>query len=82
MDIFQNQNGGMNNLIYEVQHARHGNSKPTKSGGSNYQFADGSARYIRFGGDAWPLCMWAVSAQSQQQYAVPVTELWVPGMPD
>ncbi len=28
MDMLQNQNGGVNNLIYEVQHGRHGSSHP------------------------------------------------------
>jgi prepilin-type N-terminal cleavage/methylation domain-containing protein len=66
MDMLQNQNGGVNNLIYEVQHGRHGGSVAGKGGGSNYQFGDGSARFIKFGGDTFPLCMWAVTAQEQQ----------------
>ncbi len=49
VDMFQNEHGGMNNLIYNIQHARHGSGKPT-SGGSNFFFCDGSARYIKFGG--------------------------------
>jgi prepilin-type N-terminal cleavage/methylation domain-containing protein len=65
MDMLQNQNGGVNNLIYEVQHGRHGGNKPGKGGGSNYQFGDGSARFIRFGDDTSPLCMWAVGPQHQ-----------------
>jgi prepilin-type N-terminal cleavage/methylation domain-containing protein len=65
MDMLQNQNGGVNNLIYEVQHGRHGGNKPGKGGGSNYQFGDGSARFIKFGGDTSPLCMWAVGPQHQ-----------------
>ena len=66
MDMLQNQNGGVNNLIYEVQHGRHGGTVAGKGGGSNYQFGDGSARYIKFGGDTFPLCMWAVSPQEQE----------------
>ena len=66
MDMLQNQNGGVNNLIWEVQHGRHGGSVAGKGGGSNYQFGDGSARYIKFGGDTFPLCMWAIGPQNQQ----------------
>ena len=30
-------------------------------GGSNYTFADGSARYLKFGGSVWPVNLWAVT---------------------
>ena len=66
MDMLQNQNGGVNNLIYEVQHGRHGGTVAGKAGGSNYQFGDGSARSIKFGGDTFPQCLWAVGLQNQQ----------------
>jgi prepilin-type N-terminal cleavage/methylation domain-containing protein/prepilin-type processing-associated H-X9-DG protein len=75
MDILENENGGMNNLIYSVQHARHGNAKPTLNGGSNYLFTDGSVRYLRFGGDVNPICMWAVSMESRAKYALKLSEL-------
>jgi hypothetical protein len=72
MDILEVENGGLNNLIYSVQHARHGGTKPSPAGGSNYLLGDGSARYIKFGGDAYPVCMWASSPQARSQYAVPL----------
>jgi type II secretory pathway pseudopilin PulG len=80
MDILENENGGLNNLIYSVQHARHGGVKPAPSGGSNYLLTDGSARYIRFGGDVNPVCMWAVSAQARTEYALKLSQLNPPGM--
>jgi prepilin-type processing-associated H-X9-DG protein len=63
-----------------VQYARHGNSKPTLAGGSNYLFTDGSARYIKFGGDVNPVCMWAVSMDSRNEYALPLSALTPPGL--
>jgi prepilin-type N-terminal cleavage/methylation domain-containing protein/prepilin-type processing-associated H-X9-DG protein len=81
MDMLQNQNGGMNNLIYIVQHGRHGASIPRNGGGSNYQFADGSARYIIFGRDAVGECMWASSIQARQTYALPLQALTPSGLP-
>jgi prepilin-type N-terminal cleavage/methylation domain-containing protein/prepilin-type processing-associated H-X9-DG protein len=82
MDLLETENGGYDNLIYSVQHARHGNGVPSRSGGSNCAFADGSARYVKFGAQSWPLCTWAVSMESRQQYAVPVNQLWVLGGPN
>ncbi len=80
MDILENENGGLNNLIYSVQHARHGNTKPTAAGGSNYLLTDGSARYIRFAGDVNPVCLWAVSMEARTKYALPLSALNPPGM--
>jgi prepilin-type N-terminal cleavage/methylation domain-containing protein/prepilin-type processing-associated H-X9-DG protein len=59
MDILE---GSGDNLINKVQYARHGgNGQPSPSGGSNYVFGDGSARYMKYGAPTWPECMWAVS---------------------
>ena len=69
MDMLQNEHGGVNNLIYNIQHSRHGSAKPS-SGGSNYLFADGSVRYLKFGGDVSPRCLWAVSAQNKLTYVL------------
>jgi hypothetical protein len=82
MDILEIENGGLNNLIYSVQHARHGDAKPTPRGGSNYLLTDGSARYIRFGGDVNPVCMWAVSMHARRLYALPLSALNPAGMQD
>jgi len=75
MDILENENGGMNNLIYCVQHARHGGLKPNPSGGSNYLYADGGVRYWKFGLDVWPICQWASNDQNRALDAIPAPVL-------
>jgi len=81
MNMKQTEHGGLNNIIYNIQHARHGNG-PTKplGSGSNFFFCDGSARYIRFGGDVAPLNQWAVSAESKAKEALTVQDLLPPGI--
>ena len=79
VDMFQNEHGGLNNLIYNIQHARHGSAK-APGGVSNYLFADGSARAIKFGGDISPSCLWAVSGQSKVTYALTVQALLPSGL--
>ncbi len=65
MDLLENAGGGMNNVIYKLQHARHGSSNPSPSGGCNYAFGDGSVRYLKCGGSVWPLCLWAATDDQQ-----------------
>jgi prepilin-type processing-associated H-X9-DG protein len=48
------------NLFDEVEHGRH-SSLGNGTGGSNYVFADGSARYIRFWGALSPVNLWGVT---------------------
>jgi prepilin-type N-terminal cleavage/methylation domain-containing protein len=58
MDFLESPEG---NDFSEVEHARHmGNGR---SGGSDYAFADGSARYLRYGQSVSPLNLWAVTDQ-------------------
>ena len=83
MDILEIENGGLNNLIYSVQHGRHGGTKPEPlKGGSNYVLTDGSARYIKFGGDVNPTCMWAVTLEDRSKYVLPLSALNPRGMTD
>jgi prepilin-type N-terminal cleavage/methylation domain-containing protein/prepilin-type processing-associated H-X9-DG protein len=79
VDMLQNEHGGINNVIYNIQHARHGSGKPL-SGGSNFLFCDGSARYLKFGADVSPLCLWAISAENKVKYALTVQALTPPGI--
>ena len=45
-----------------VDQSRHGaGAKATRSGGANYQFVDGSARWLRFGTSLSPINQWAIS---------------------
>ena len=76
MDIFEVENGGLNNIIYSVQHSRHGGHKPSPSGGSNYLYGDGGVRYRKFALDAWPVNQWVSGAdQARLQLAVPLQQL-------
>jgi len=57
MDFLESAQG---NDFEEVEHGRH--SASTKgSGGSNYAFADGSARYVRYFQCLTPLNLWATT---------------------
>jgi len=57
---------GAGNHIDQVERSRHSTTKKrmdekTTNGGSNYTFADGSARFLRYKGAVYPLNLWAVS---------------------
>jgi prepilin-type N-terminal cleavage/methylation domain-containing protein/prepilin-type processing-associated H-X9-DG protein len=69
MDLFENavrvdaRNG---NHETEIERSRHSTMKRrmderTRNGGSNYAFADGSARFIKYRGGLYPLNLWAVT---------------------
>jgi prepilin-type N-terminal cleavage/methylation domain-containing protein/prepilin-type processing-associated H-X9-DG protein len=57
MDFLETPGG---NDFEEVEHARH--SGKGASGGSNYAFADGSARYLHYGKSVSPINLWAVTS--------------------
>jgi prepilin-type processing-associated H-X9-DG protein len=55
---------GMGDDVTELEHGRHARTTAhTRSGGSNYAFGDGSARYLRFGECLAPINLWAVMPQ-------------------
>jgi len=56
MDFLETDAG---NDFEELEHSRHWGLK--SAGGSNYSFADGSARYLRYGRSVSPLNLWAVT---------------------
>jgi prepilin-type N-terminal cleavage/methylation domain-containing protein len=47
------------NDVDELEHARHNGG--THAGGSDYAFADGSARYLKYGRSLAPVNLWAVT---------------------
>ena len=52
---------GMGDDVTELEHGRHARGQAhTRSGGSNYAFADGSARTLPFGQCLAPVNLWAV----------------------
>ena len=63
MDYYQNND-------YEViAQTRHG-SNANRTGGANFAFADGSARYLRFGQSLAPLNLWGATDEWRQTGAV------------
>jgi prepilin-type processing-associated H-X9-DG protein len=79
MDLGEKGSDGStgNDFSGVLEQSRHESRGPgTGSGGSNYTFADGSARYIKFGQSLWTLNQWCVTDVNRTAYA------WQsPGMP-
>ena len=70
MDLFEPSRGGRGNDVTEIERGRHSNARAgSKSGGSNYAMADGSARFIKFKGLLYPLNLWAVTDAYRTNYA-------------
>ncbi len=70
MDMLEGTGG---NDADRSEHGRHSGSSPlSKGGGSDFAFADGSARFLRYGSAVWPLNMWAVSDTDRTKYAFQV----------
>lgn len=61
MDIWPPEYGS--DHLAEVDHSKHRSGQSLPSGGSNYGFADGSARYLRFPQAFSPRNLWAVMEQ-------------------
>ena len=66
MDFLETDTG---NDFDEVEHARHSGVKT--AGGSNYAFADGSARYLKYGRSTYPVNLWAVTDLWRKNVVVP-----------
>jgi prepilin-type N-terminal cleavage/methylation domain-containing protein/prepilin-type processing-associated H-X9-DG protein len=49
--------------LTKVDHGKHRMGSKERSGGSNYAFADGSARYLKYGDAFSPKNLWAVTDQ-------------------
>ena len=49
------------NDVDELEHARHNATPGSRGGGSDYTFADGSARYLKYGSSLAPVNLWAVT---------------------
>ena len=67
---------GNDDAVNRVQYACHSRFlTPNTAGGSNYAFADGSVRYLKFGLSIWPIDMWAVTDASRMATAVPLSRI-------
>jgi prepilin-type N-terminal cleavage/methylation domain-containing protein len=67
MDLGENGGNDFTGILEQTRHDSRGPG--TTSGGSNSTFADGSARYIKYGQSLWPLTMWCVSDANRTAYA-------------
>ena len=68
MDLLE----GMGNDLDQVErgcHATQRSGTTSRSGGSNYAFADGGVRFLKFGRDTWPLNLWAVADEDRLAFA-------------
>lgn len=52
---------GLGNDLEVIEQGRHSTGAVKKSGGSNFAFADGSARYLKYGQMFFPENLWAVT---------------------
>ena len=66
MDIFEGNGNDVTGIAEQSRHDSRGDD--TSTGGSNYTFADGSARYIKFTGAFYPVNMWCVSSADRSLY--------------
>ena len=75
MDLMETDpsTGGVGNDLYELNRSRHGaggrSDNGSTSGGSNYSFADGSVRFIKFNDILSPENMWAVTDAGRTNFA-------------
>ena len=60
MDFLEQSGPGVGNDVTEVDQSRHSTvSRNTRGGGSDYAFADGSTRFLKFGRSFIPVDLWA-----------------------
>jgi prepilin-type N-terminal cleavage/methylation domain-containing protein/prepilin-type processing-associated H-X9-DG protein len=64
MDLLQEPEG---DDLRVVDQTRHGGSAGGAGGGSNFTFADGSVRFLRFGQSVFPRNLWATTAEWRQR---------------
>jgi prepilin-type processing-associated H-X9-DG protein len=67
---FMDLDEGVGNDLDQVEQGCHSVvRKAINSGGSNYAFVDGSARFMRYGRTVWPLNLWAVDDTNRLHFA-------------
>ena len=72
MDLLElERTGAVGNDLFQLERSRHGGAgAQTGTGGSNYSFADGSVRFVRFNRVLGPINLGAVTAAGRIAYAV------------
>ena len=67
---FMDLNEGVGNDLDQIEQGCHSVARKGKySGGSNFAYVDGSARYMRYGTTVWPLNLWAVNETNRLAFA-------------
>jgi len=67
---FMDLNEGVGNDLDQVEQGCHSVARKSKySGGSDFAYVDGSARYMRYGTTVWPLNLWAVNDTNRLAFA-------------
>jgi prepilin-type processing-associated H-X9-DG protein len=62
--------GTAGNEFSQAEHGRHSGANPMVRGrGSNYAFADGGVRFLKYGTSIWPLDLWAISDKDRIDFA-------------
>lgn len=72
MDFLQGVQG---NDLEELEHGRHGGGTSPRGRSSNYGFADGSARSLKFGRSVTPINLWATTDQWRNAPPIPLDNL-------
>jgi len=68
MDLLE----GVGNDADQVERGCHSTLRSgtvSRTGGSNFAFADGSARFLKFGKEVWPENLWAVAEEDRKAFA-------------
>ena len=71
MDYYMDFDEGISGNDFDrVEYGRHARPRPgLRGGGSNFNFADGSVRYLKYGQATWPENMWAVRDADRVKFA-------------
>jgi prepilin-type N-terminal cleavage/methylation domain-containing protein len=72
MDFLQGVQG---NDVEELEHGRHGGGNSVRARSSNYGFADGRARSLKFGKSITPVNLWATTERWRNAPPLPLDEL-------
>jgi prepilin-type N-terminal cleavage/methylation domain-containing protein len=67
MDLLEGSGNDFSGVLEESRHDSRG--PDTGTGGSNYAFSDGSARYLKVHASLYPLNLWAISDTNRVKYA-------------
>jgi prepilin-type N-terminal cleavage/methylation domain-containing protein/prepilin-type processing-associated H-X9-DG protein len=72
MDFLQGEQG---NDLEELEHGRHGGGNSPRGRSSNYGFADGSVRSLKFGRSITPINLWATTDKWRNAPPLPLDNL-------